>query len=156
MTKLLLNADGKVLTSNYKVLKAPEVEDTLQTLINDSKRMIETFRNTSNELVQKLFKTLDTSRVTDMEGAFISSDIESIPKTLDCSSCKRTYDMFRLCGDLIIAEVPDISKSAACNSMFWTCTKLEEVIFEKLPVSTTAGSMFSDCRKLKKITVKEN
>lgn len=36
MSKLLLNADGKVLTSNDKVLKAPEVADILTAITNNT------------------------------------------------------------------------------------------------------------------------
>lgn len=153
MAKLLLNADGKVLTSNDKVLKAPEVD-------------------TSSEdgLIDGSLTTYSNDRVTSIRNyAFYYSNLTeiSLPNVTSVGnyafySCKSLTDVyaplvtsvgnnaFQYCETLTKISLPKVT--TLNKNTFSSCYRLIEVEFPNL-TSIDGKSVFSSCKALTKVSV---
>lgn len=153
MAKLLLNADGKVLTSNDKVLKAPEVEDRLKKLLNATKKTYYLFYEYSGTSVDDLIKYEDTENVTDMSSMFFNCDqLQTIPQ-LDTSKVTSMSGMFQKCPNLQTIPQLDTSNVTSMGNMFYTCSSLQTI--SPLDTSNVINmySMFHNCYKLQTIDI---
>lgn len=133
MAKLLLNADGKVLTSNAKVLKAPEVEDTLGQLLSNN------ITSYSNSSITKI-----STRYTFYQNTLLESI--DLPNLTDAWS---SMYMFSDCTKLKLVNLPKLEKTG--SYMFKGCSALESI---DLPnVTKMNQETFNGCTSLKNINM---
>lgn len=150
MAKLLLNADGKVLTSNDKVLKAPEVEDRLKTFI-ENRGAASLFYNYSGISVDDLISYSDTENFTNMSSMFNGClNLQTIPQLDTGNATNMTY-MFNGCTNLQTIPQLDTSKVTSMGYMFSGCTNLQTIPQLNTSKATSMNYMFQNCQKLTEI-----
>ena len=176
MAKLLLNADGKVLMGNDKVLKAPEGVNVMKTLLDGRKEASNLFKYYTGTSVDDLIKyddtenvtnmeymfggcynlqsvpLLDTSKVTDMEYMFNYCGVITIPQ-LDTSKVTNMSGMFAYCNNLQSVPQLDTSKVTNMFYMFYQCSKLQTISQLDTSNVTDMTQMFYQCSKLKSIDI---
>ena len=153
MAKLLLNADGKVLTSNDKVLKAPESVNVMKTLLDGRKEAKYLFNNYNGTSVDGLISYSDTENVTSMNYMFYScTNLQTIPQ-LNTSNVSAMNQMFRMCARMQTIPQLDTSNVKDMNYMFNRCSKLESIPQLDTSNVTSMTSMFSDCGLLTTIDI---
>ena len=117
MAKLLLNANGKVLMKDDKVYKAPEGEDNVEKLLNNT---LTSYRNEELETIEKDYAF---SNCTNLE----SIDLPNLTK-INKSYC------FNNCTNLKNVNLPNLTKTG--NYAFYKCTSLKSI---DLPNLTEIG-----------------
>ena len=126
MAKLLLNTEGKVLISNDKVLKAPEVENRLKNLLDTTKSCRYLFYSYKGTSVDELIKYNDTE------------------------NCLRTDYMFQYCSNLEKQTLLNTAKSESIRAMYYGCQKIKEIKLITDNVNDI-GTAFSGCYSLESI-----
>lgn len=137
---------------------ANESINTLQILIDSTKSMKYTFEYTSQELVDTIFASIDTSNVTNYSSAFFQSNITTTPDNLNTGSARITSGMFQVCKNLVTTKKLDLSTAIVLDSMFSEDTNLEEVSFTKFNSNKSVDmpNMFRQDVKLNRINLDEN
>lgn len=147
MAKLLLNADGKVLTSNDKVLKAPE--STLKKLLDATKSCVCLFSRYTGTSVDNLISYDDTENVKTMKYMFeYNSKLVSIP-LLNTSNVIDMVNMFSDCTKLQTIELTSMDKITSTgysSSMCRNCHSLTKFIIRTMTkVPSLNTNSFTSC-----------
>lgn len=157
MAKLLLNADGKVLTSNDKVLKAPEGVNVMKTLLDGRKQAKYLFNNYNGTSVDGLISYSDTENITDTSYMFAScSKLQTIPQ-LDTSNVTNMGYMFQQCFDLQTIPQLDTSKVTRMSAMFDGCAKLQTIditSLDKISSTSYMSNFANSCCQLTKLIIR--
>ena len=149
MAKLLLNADGKVLTSNDKVLKAPETVNIIKTLLDsrrDAKYLFYDYPGTS---VDDFISYSTTENVIDMNSMFYAcTKLQTIPQ-LNTSLVENMSYTFYRCNKLQTIDITSLDKISSANNLTnfaAFCFSLTKLIIRTMtvipPLNTTS---FHNC-----------
>ena len=151
MAKLLLNTDGKVLTSNDKVLKAPEWPNVLKTLLDVTKSAYHLFGNYLGESVDDVIGYDYTSNVTNMSYMFKDCEyLQSIPK-LNTDNVTNMEWMFQGCSNLKTIPLLNTSNVTKMAHMFAKCINLQTIPQLNTSNVTNMELMFDECGILQTI-----
>ena len=147
MAKLLLNADGKVLTSNDKVYKAPE--STLKKLLDATKSCICLFSRYTGTSVDNLISYDDTENVKTLKYMFeYSSNLVSIP-LLNTSNVTDMSNMFYNCYKLQTIDITSMDKITSTSSSSYfanNCSSLTKFIIRTMTVIPPLNNnSFNNC-----------
>ena len=147
--KILLNAEGKVLTSNDKVLKAPE--SALKKLLDATKSCSYLFSSYTGTSVDDLISYNDTENVTDMSYMFnYCKSLQTIPN-LNFSNAKNGYNLFGGCHSITTIPNLDYSNFTNAGRMFYECKALTGKIELELLNATGIVGIFQSCSGITEI-----
>ena len=152
MAKLLLNADGKVLTSNDKVLKAPE--STLKKLLDAKKSAYNLFYGYQGTSIDDLISYNDTENVTNMYGMCDGCDNLITFPQLNTGKVTNMYLMCQDCKNLIYIKLDTINTTNLQNT-FAYCSKLQTIDLSSLDKVTNISRFADSCYSLNKFIVRE-
>ena len=103
--------------------------------------------------LDNVLKSLDFSKVTNMNGMFYNcQNLTSIPQ-LDTSKVNNMSYMFYDCYKLTSIPQLDTSKVTNMDSMFYSCSSLTSIPQLDTSKVTDMSYMFYDCYKLEKIDI---
>lgn len=127
MSKLLLNAEGKVLTSNDKVLKAPEVDTSIE-----------------DGLITRTITSYSNDRITAI-GVRAFSNCNKLVEISLPNATKAPDNAFHFCSSLVNIFLPNVTETD--ESTFNSCTSLTEISLPNL-VTVKNSNTFTACRNL--------
>ena len=151
--KILLNADGKVLTSNDKVLKAPEGVNYLKQVIEGrgANAGINLFDNYNGDNVD-FISDIDFSANTSCLLMFnYCKNLKRIPQ-IEMSNVTNMQKMFYVCNNLESIPLLNTQKVTDMSYSFMNCFKLSSVKLDTSNVDNF-GYTFYGCETLKTIDI---
>ena len=155
--KLLLNADGKVLTSNDKIYTASETINVMKALLDGRGDAQYLFYSYDGESVDHLISYSDTENVIEVHYMFsYCRNLQTIP-LLDTSNVTYMEKMFDNCRSLQTTPQLNTSKVSEMSNMFNNCYKLQTIdltSMDKITSTSRSNSFANNCYSLTKLIIR--